>query len=304
MDFLRTQVDTVLSSLDNELNSIQSYTSSYTNDIERLIKERDELAPAPYRIKTGRIYLDVGGMHYTSTYETLTAVPDSLIGAMFSGRYPVQVQDDGRVLIDRDGTHFGLILRFLRDPQNTVIKMKDKSDYEEFKTEVQFYGLSKAMFGDVDTSIPEKLDWIENNRIKVHSFSSQYSGFPCSNTLDPNVTYWLSESGQTTNQWIVYEFPAVAYINKIMMKVDGFECTAKDWMVQVTEDDEPTGEWNTVKEFQAQCGNNCYSDQFFEGFDVRARYVRLFFRNNWGSGGGSYILVTNVKFYGGLLQQD
>jgi len=116
------------------------------------------------------------------------------------------------------------------------------------------------------------------------------------------VTYWLSESGQTTNQWIVYEFPSVCYINKIMMKVDSFECSAKDWMVQVTDGDDPSGEWNTVKEFQAKCGNQCYTDQNFEDFEVRAKYVRLYFTNNWGPGGGSYILVTNIKFFGGSLE--
>jgi len=117
------------------------------------------------------------------------------------------------------------------------------------------------------------------------------------------VSYWLSESGQTTNQWIVYELPTICYINKIMMKVDNFECTAKDWMVQVTDSDEPSGEWNTVKEFQAKCGNQCSTDQFFEDFEVRAKFVRLFFTNNWGPSGGSYILVTNIKFFGGSLEE-
>jgi len=41
---------------------------------------------------------------------------------------------------------------------------------------------------------------------------------------------------------------------------------------------------------------------FFEEFEVRAKYIKLFFKNNWGSGGGSYILVTNIKFFGGELE--
>jgi len=86
-----------------------------------------------------------------------------------------------------------------------------------------------------------------------------------------------------------------------MIKVDGFECTAKDWNVQVSDDDDLTS-WNVVKEFQSICGNTNTSDQFFEEFEVRAKYIKLFFKNNWGSGGGSYILVTNVKFFGGKLE--
>jgi len=292
----------VFASIDDELKNIARFTKNLTDDIGVLEKDRDDLGVAPYKILSNPIYLDVGGMFYTSTFETLTAVPDSLIGRMFSGRYPVEVNDDGRVFIDRDGTYFGYVLKFLREPSKNV-KMSDKEEYEEFKTEIEFYGLTKAMFGDVNTSIPERLDWIDNNIIKVYSFSSQHTSgsFPASNTLNPSTTYWLSETGQTTNQWIVYEFPTVTYINKIMIKVDNFECTAKDSMIQVCDYDDPNGEWRTVKEFQVQCGNSNYYDQYFEGFELRARYVRLFYKNNWGPGGGQFILVTNIKFFGGSL---
>jgi len=57
----------------------------------------------------------------------------------------------------------------------------------------------------------------------------------------------------------------------------------------------------TLKEFQAICGNTCTTDQNFEGFEFRGRYMRLFCKNNWGPGGGNFILITNVKFYGALV---
>jgi len=286
-----------------ELETLQKVTSSLQEEIQSLTKERDELGVAPHKLPKGRIILDVGGENFASTYETLTKVPDSWLGRMFSGRFELKVNDDGSILIDRDGKFFDYILKFLRSyPEFAKIKMTDRIEFEEYKQEVEFYGLTKAMFGNVDTSIPDNLDWLDNKAIKVHSFSSQLSGFPCTFTLDPSQTYWLSESGQTTDQWIVYELPSVCYVNKIMIKVDNFECSAKDWMVQVTEEDDPTGEWNTVKDFQAKCGNNTTTDQYFEDFEVRARYIRLFFKNNWGPGGGSYILVTNIKFFGGSLE--
>jgi len=290
-----------------ELDDMQIRTKNLQSDIDILTKERDELGVAPYKEHFvpggGRILLDVGGHHFSTTIQTLTSVPDSHLGRMFSGRFPIKINDDdGRIFIDRDGTHFNTILNFLRDPEETIVKIKEKNALEEFKVEAEFYGLTHAIFGDQDLSIPDPLDWIDNNKIKVQSFSSQLSGFPASNTLNPSVTYWLSESGNITDQWIVYEFPTVSYVNKIMMKVDSFECTAKDWMVQTTEEDDGTGEWVTVKEFQSQSGYTSTNDQFFEGFELRAKYVRLFFRNNWGPGGGSYILVTNIKFFGGSLE--
>jgi len=301
VDELNVKFENVMSNMEKELDSIQTVTKSLNEEIHSLTKERDELGVAPFKLPRGRILLDVGGCYYSTTFETLTKFPDSWIARMFSGRFPVNVNQDGSVFIDRDGTHFDSILKFLRDP-NTKIKMKEKTEMEEFKAEVEFYGLTKAMYGEMDTSIPENLDWIDNKKIKVQNFSSQLSGFPATFTLDPTQTYWLSESGQTTNQWIVYEMPSVCYINKIMIKVDSFECTAKDWAVQVTDSDDPNGEWNTVKEFEAKSGSTCTTDQFFEDFEVRAKYIRLFFKNNWGPGGGSYILVTNVKFFGGSLE--
>jgi len=299
---LNHQFSSVMSQMESQLDSLTHVTKGLDEEIAKLALERNELGVAPHKLPRGRILLDVGGCHYSTTFETLTKVPDSFLEKMFSGRFPIKVNDDGSVFIDRDGTHFDSVLKFLRDP-TTKIKMTEKTDYEEFKAEIEYYGLTRAMFGDMDTSIPDALDWLDNKKIKVQSFSSQLSGFPATNTLDPSLTYWLSESGQTTNQWIVYEFPSVSYINKIMIKVDSFECTAKDWMVQVTDGDDPNGEWNTVKEFQAKIGNQCYTDQIFEEFEVRAKYVRLYFKNNWGSGGGSYILVTNVKFFGGSLEE-
>jgi len=299
---LRKVYKNLYSDVQKEMEVMQKKSQHLQSEIETLSKERDILDDAPYKLPEGRIKLDVGGHKFSTTRETLLKIPDSLLALMFSGRHQLKVQDDGRVFIDRDGTYFKMILNFLRDPVKLKVKIKDRSILEEFKKELEYYGLLTAFFGNVDTSVPENLDWLDNTKINVHSFSSQYSGFPATNTLNPNVSYWLSESGQITNQWIVYEFPTVSYINKIMIKVDSFECTAKDWAVQTTDDDSPTGEWNTVKEFQAQCGNVCYNDQFFEDFEVRAKYVRLFFKNNYGPGGGSYILVTNIKFFGGPLE--
>jgi len=302
VEVLKGQFKNLYQQVGSELGSIKNRTTNLQKEIDTLTKERDELGVAPHKIPQGRVLLDVGGFKYSTTVETLTKVPDSFLGRMFSGRFPIKLNEDGRIFIDRDGTHFHLILLFLRDPELVRVKLKDKVEMEEFKAEVEFYGLTKAVFGNVDMSVPDTLDWLDNNAIKVHSFSTQYSGFPATNTLNPNVTYWLSESGQTTNQWIVYEFPTRSYVNKIMMKVDSFECTAKDWVVQITEDDEPTSEWVNVKEFQSKCGYDTTGEQFFEEFELRAKYVRLYFKNNWGPGGGSYILVTLIKFFGGSLE--
>jgi len=298
---LRTQYQDLVGKVANELTEIKTLTATLQSEIDTLTKERDQIGQTPHKLIETRVKLDVGGHHFSTTLDTLTRVPDSNIGRMFSGRFPVQVNEDGRIFIDRDGTYFQYILNYLRDPEGGMVKLKEKEQMDELKIEIEYFGLTQAVYGNVDLTIPDALDWIDNNKIKVHSFSSQLSGFPATNTLNPSVTYWLSDN-IITDQWIVYEFPSKAFVNKIMIKVDSFECTAKDWMVQVTDDDEPTSEWNTVKEFQAKSGHDTTGEQFFEEFEVRAKYMRLFFKNNWGPGGGTYILVTLVKFFGGLLE--
>ena len=60
------------------------------------------------------LYLDVGGLKYTTTIATLRAEKGSMFEAMFSGHYPIKKQLDGTVFIDRDGRHFHYILNYLR----------------------------------------------------------------------------------------------------------------------------------------------------------------------------------------------
>jgi len=253
------------------------------------------------KINPNLVLLDVGGTNYSTTVSTLTALPDSMLGRMFSGRFPVRVCEDGRVFIDRDGTHFHYILSFLRDPQNYKVKIRDKPIREELIAEAQYYGLEEAMFQKDDNPIPDNLNWVDNNTIKILKFSSEYPGIPAQNVLNPSSTYWLSQSGQTTNQWMIFEFPTKVYINKIMMKVSNFECTCKDWQVQVSENDEMEN-WEVIKQFQTECGNRNQNEQYFEGFEVWTKFLKLFYINNWGPGGGSYILVTDLKFFGGPIE--
>jgi len=253
------------------------------------------------QVNPNRVLLDVGGVHFSTTTNTLTAVPDSMLGRMFSGKYPVKVCEDGRVFIDRDGTHFHYILSFLRDPANYKFKTQDKAVKDEVQAEAQYYGLEERMFTKEDNPVPDNLNWLDNKTIKIPKFSSTYSGFPVTNVLDPSQTYWLSASGQTTNQWMIFEFPTKVFINKIMMKVSSFECTCKDWQVQVSEEDDQTN-WSVIKQFQTQCGNQNQGEQFFDGFEVWTKYLKLFYINNWGPGGGSYILVTDLKFFGAPIE--
>ena len=60
------------------------------------------------------IKLNVGDHYFTTTRQTLTKDPNSMLAAMFSGRFDMKPAEDGAFFIDRDGTNFRFILNYLR----------------------------------------------------------------------------------------------------------------------------------------------------------------------------------------------
>jgi len=294
IELIRGQFTELVTGMENVITTLEKKKGNLVEEIERL--KREKSSPQSYNFINERVKLDVGGKHYSSTVQTLTAIPDSLLAKIVRGEVPAERGSDGRIFIDRDGKNFRHILNFLRDPQNFKIRIKDKLLLEEVKREAQFYGVEEQMF---TSFAPESLDWLTG--VKIHSFSTEHGSYPASNVLDTGLSYWLSETGTTTDQWIIFDFQQQVFISKILIKVDSYECTVKDFNIETVDGDPSTGTWRPLKEFQAKCGLNCTTDQIFTGLEFKGRYLRLFAKNNWGPGGGSYILITNVKFFGALV---
>ena len=93
------------------------------------------------------VTLDVGGTKYRATLSTLTKYPDSMLGAMFSGRHNLPQQEDGSYFIDRDGEVFKHILMYLRDrnlclslfpafSDTTLIQIKAEFEYFQLHPDV------------------------------------------------------------------------------------------------------------------------------------------------------------------------
>ena len=88
------------------------------------------------------LYLDVGGLKYTTTIATLRAEKGSMFEAMFSGHYPIKKQLDGTVFIDRDGRHFHYILNYLRGSVTALEDLPlDEIVLKELMKEADFYQL-------------------------------------------------------------------------------------------------------------------------------------------------------------------
>ena len=90
-----------------------------------LAEEKQEWEEEKERVKKTKTFekivtLNVGGSRYTTTLSTLTKYPDSMLGAMFSGRHALVQQEDGSYFIDVDGEPFKYVLSYLRDREHGI----------------------------------------------------------------------------------------------------------------------------------------------------------------------------------------
>uniref|UniRef100_A0A6C0E9X0 BTB domain-containing protein n=1 Tax=viral metagenome TaxID=1070528 RepID=A0A6C0E9X0_9ZZZZ len=90
------------------------------------------------------IKLDVGGVLYKTTQDTLLKYQGSMLESMFSGRHPQQPDEHGYHFIDRDGELFKYIIKFLRDGN---INFDDMSAniIKNIMDEAQYYCLDELI---------------------------------------------------------------------------------------------------------------------------------------------------------------
>ena len=99
--------------------------------IDAMSKKRDQV-----HFKS-TIKLNVGGQHFTTTVQTLTKDPNSMLAAMSSGKFEMKPSENGSFFIDRDGTHFRFILNFLRTGK--LILPEGATFTKELEEEAEFY---------------------------------------------------------------------------------------------------------------------------------------------------------------------
>ena len=83
------------------------------------------------------VKLNVGGQHFVTSVQTLRKDPNSMLAAMFSGKFATKPSEDGSFFIDRDGTHFRFILNYLRDGE--LILPEGATFFRELRKEAEFY---------------------------------------------------------------------------------------------------------------------------------------------------------------------
>ncbi|XP_024542575.1 FH protein interacting protein FIP2 isoform X1 [Selaginella moellendorffii] len=120
-------------------------------DLDSQMRDLQEPAPGVPSI----VHLNVGGMQFTTTVDTLThRDTGSMLAIMFSGRHRLHIDaNKGSVFIDRDGTHFRHILNYLRDGVTPAL---DTSSVQELLREAEYYQLSGLI--EALTAVSNKKD--------------------------------------------------------------------------------------------------------------------------------------------------
>ena len=105
------------------------------------------------------VNLNVGGRRFTTSLQTLTKDPDSMLASMFSGRSVVKPLEDGAFFIDEDGKYFRFILNYLRTGKLPL--PKGATFLDELAEEAEFYQIQ----GILDELVSKVSEYFEESVI-------------------------------------------------------------------------------------------------------------------------------------------
>ena len=113
----------------------------FLREAKRLRQEQEAIDSMSKKLEhvhfSSTVKLNVGGHHFTTSVQTITKDPDSMLAAMFSGKFETKPSEDGTFFIDRDGTHFRFILNYLRTGKLTL--PEGATFLKELQEEAEFY---------------------------------------------------------------------------------------------------------------------------------------------------------------------
>nr|XP_058953323.1 uncharacterized protein LOC131780736 [Pocillopora verrucosa] len=130
--------DRTFEELHKHINDVHNILKRETNKLRKEKEAFDEVAKKLEHVHFSKILkLNVGGHMFTTSLETMTKDPGSMLHAMFSSRFDTKPGEDGSYFIDRDGTHFRYILNYLRTGE--LIVPNDEIIRRELLAEAKFY---------------------------------------------------------------------------------------------------------------------------------------------------------------------
>ena len=152
----------------------------FQREAAKLRQEREAIDDMSKKLKhvhfSSTAKLNVGGHHFTTSLQTLTKDPNSMLAAMFSGMFEMKANEDGAFFIDRDGTHFRFILNYLR---NGELILPDGATFlKELEAEAKFYQI-QGILDELKPKAPKNFEESviltnEEHQSKLNGWLPQY----------------------------------------------------------------------------------------------------------------------------------
>ncbi|XP_078353585.1 uncharacterized protein LOC144638243 isoform X2 [Oculina patagonica] len=142
--------------LEQDLNNARQEKAAIEEKARQEQAAREETTKTLNKVHfASTIKLNVGGKIYKTTLDTLRKDPDSMLCAMFSGRFELKAdEEDGAYFIDRDGKLFRYILNYLRNGE--LHCPEDRIRRNELLEEAKFYqvqGIIDQLEGSIEGSL-------------------------------------------------------------------------------------------------------------------------------------------------------
>ena len=127
--------------MSDAVNYFRQACEIFEREATRLRQEQESIDAMSKKLDqvhfSSTVKLDVGGQHFVTSVQTLRKDPNSMLAAMFSGKFDTKPSEDGSFFIDRDGTHFRFILNYLRTGKLTL--PEGATFLKELEEEAEFY---------------------------------------------------------------------------------------------------------------------------------------------------------------------
>ena len=140
-------------------NYIKQASDMLQREAARLRQEQQTIDSMSKKLEhvhfSSTIQLNVGGHRFTTSLQTLTKDPNSMLAAMFSGKFEMKPSEDGAFFIDRDGTHFRFVLNYLRTGKLTL--PKGATFLDELAEEAAFYQI-QGILDELVSKAPQNFE--------------------------------------------------------------------------------------------------------------------------------------------------
>uniref|UniRef100_A0A3P9MNM7 Potassium channel tetramerization domain containing 14 n=1 Tax=Oryzias latipes TaxID=8090 RepID=A0A3P9MNM7_ORYLA len=98
------------------------------------------------------VHLNVGGHLFSTSLSMLRKHPDSKLAELFSAPPKLRTDPQGRYFIDRDGSHFGAVLEFLRSeqlPTANILEVHREAVHYNIKPLIKRLEETPPLFGEL-----------------------------------------------------------------------------------------------------------------------------------------------------------